>query len=280
MRKPLIYSAAIHAVIVVATIVALPAPKLDPMANRVLPVELLTVADVTNLKRLAKKVPQKPKPIEQPTPPKPEPEKPKPKLEPVPEPKAEPEKPAPEEKAEPIPDKKAEAPKPEEKKPEPPKPEKKKPAPEKKPEKKKKAFDPNNIAALLNKMPDASSEPAEAQEAEEDINVEDQDDPTMPMTVSEVDAVRQKVQKCWNAGNLAGGIDADKMFARLSFELAEDGSVVGTPDIERTGPGASRLLAEYARKAIVECAPYDMLPRSKWRNWKDVTANFDLSGMM
>jgi hypothetical protein len=276
MRKPLIYSAAIHAAILIAIIVGLRTPKLDPVQTRVLPVELLTVADVTNLKRQAKKIAEKPKPIEEPKP-KVEPEKPKPA--PTPEPKAEPAPPEPEEKAEPIPDKAAEK-KPEEKKPEPPKPEKKKPAPDKKPEKKKKAFDPNALAALLNKLPDTAAQPDEAPETDKDAKSQETDDPTAEETADYSDAVRQKVQRCWNAGNLAGTMDADKMYADLSFELAEDGTVVGTPSIDGTGPGNSRLLAEYARKAIVECAPYDKLPRDKWRHWKDFTAHFDLSGMM
>ncbi|MGV8997098.1 MAG: hypothetical protein ACOH12_09155 [Parvibaculaceae bacterium] len=280
MRKPLIYSGAIHVALIIVTIFGLPAHKFEPVEARVLPVELLTVADVTNLKRLAKKLPKAPKPIEQPTPPKPVPTPEKPKVAPAPEPKAEePAPPAPEEKAEPIPDKKAEAPKPEEKKPEPPKPENKKPTPVKE-KPKKKAFNPNNIAALLNKMPDASSEQAEAQESDKDINVEDQDDPTKPMTVSEIDALKQKINQCFDAGFLAGSQDADKLYAVIKFELAEDGSLIGIPSIDETGPGASGQLAVLARKAVVQCAPYDKLPKDNYGAWKDVEAKFSVAGML
>jgi hypothetical protein len=279
MRKPLIYSAVIHAALLVATVVALPTPKLDPVQLKVLPVELLTVADVTNLKRQAKEEADKPKPVETPKP-KPEPEKPKPTPTP-PAPTAEPEPapPEPEAKPEPVPDKKAEK-KPEEKKPVPPKPEKPKVEAKKKPKKPKKTFDPNNIAALLNKIPDTASQPDQAKPTNEKADASETDDPSLPMTASEVDAVRQKVQRCWNSGFLAGSADADKMYADLSFELAENGAVIGTPSIEGTGPGASRLLAEIARKAILECSPYDMLPRDKYRSWKDVTGHFTLDGMM
>jgi len=282
MRKPLTYSAVAHVVIVLVTIYGLPARKLEPVESKVLPVELLTVADVTNLKRLAKKLPPKPKPVEQPTPPepKPEPEKPKPTPAPAPE-KPEPTPPEPEEKAEPIPDKEAEKPKPEEKKPEPPKPEKKKPTPEKPKEKKKKPkFDPNDIAALLNKQPKTSSEPAEAQESDKDINVEDQDDPTQPMTVSQIDALKQKINQCYDAGFLAGSQDAEKLYAIIEFELAEDGSVKGVPSIGSTGPGASGQLAVLARKAIVQCAPYDKLPNDNYGAWKSIEAKFSVQGML
>ncbi|MDO8420596.1 MAG: hypothetical protein Q7S99_00385 [Parvibaculum sp.] len=279
MRKPLTYSAVVHIAIVIATIYGLPARKLEPVESKVLPVELLTVADVTNLKRLAKKLPPKPKPVEQPTPPEPKPEPEKPKPAPAPE-KPEPTPPEPEEKAEPIPDKEAEKPKPEEKKPEPPKPEKKKPTPEKPAEKKKPKFDPNDIAALLNKQPKTSSEPAEAQESDKDINVEDQDDPTMPMTVSQIDALKQKINQCYDAGFLAGSQDADKLYAIIEFELAEDGSLKGVPSIGSTGPGASGQLAVLARKAIVQCAPYDKLPKDNYGAWKEIEAKFSVQGML
>ncbi|HEY4344086.1 MAG TPA: hypothetical protein VGN05_07065 [Parvibaculum sp.] len=278
MRKPLIYSAAVHVAILVATIVALPTRELDPVQTRALPVELLTVAEMTNLKRQAKKHVDQPKPVETPKP-KPEPEKPK--AAPTPEPKAEPTPapPEPEEKAEPIPDKKAEK-KPEEKKPEPPKPEKQKPS-DKKPDKpKKKSFDPSKIAALLNKIPDAASQPDEAKPTEEKADAPETDDPDAKMTVSELDALRQKINQCFNTGALAGTIDADKMFADVSFSLNEDGSVAGQVSIDKTGPGSSRLLAEYARTAILKCAPYDKLPRDKFNDWRDVTGSFTLSGMM
>lgn len=279
MRKPLLYSAAIHVVIMLVTIFGLPARHLEPVESKVLPVELLTVADVTNLKRLAKLKPKAPKPIEQPTPPKPD-EPPKPVVKAAAEPAAEPEPTPPEEKAEPIPDKKAEAPKPEEKKPEPPKPEKKKPVPVKEKPKKKKAFDPNNIANLLNKMEPTPSEPAEAEVADQDVNVEDQDDPTQPMTVSQMDALRQKINQCYDAGFLSGSQDADKLYAYIEFELAEDGTIIGVPTIGETGPGASAQLAVLARKAIVQCAPYDKLPKDNYGAWKEINAKFSLAGMM
>ena len=279
MRKPLIYSASIHALIVVATIVALPTPKFDPVPTRILPVELLTVAEMTNLKRQAKLEAQKPKPVETPKP-KIAPEKPKPTpVPPTPE-KVEPAPPQPEEKPEPIPDKKAEKKPEEKKKPEPPKPEKQKPEPVKKPAKKKPAFDPTNIAALLNKIPDTAAPPDKAEKSDEKADASETDNPDEPMTVSELDALRQKINRCFNAGFLAAAQDADKLFADISFELAEDGSVLGVPSIDKRGPGASDQLAVIARKAVVECSPYDKLPRDKYQTWKDVTARFTVSGMM
>ncbi|MDO8288553.1 MAG: hypothetical protein Q7T44_04980 [Parvibaculum sp.] len=278
MRKPLIYSGAIHVAIVVVTIFGLPARQFEPVESKVLPVELLTVAEMTNLKRLAKEKPKAPKPIEQPTPPKPE-EPPKPVVKAASEPAAEPEPTPPEEKAEPIPDEKAEAPKPEEKKPEPPKEAKKKPVPVKEAKKKKKLTYEQQMANLLNKLEPTPSEEAEAEVADKDLNVEDQDDVTQPLTVSQLDALRQKINPCYNAGFLEGALDSDKLYAYVSFELAEDGSLIGTPTIGETGPGASKQLAVIARKAVAACAPYDNLPKDNYAAWKSVNARFTVAGM-
>lgn len=251
------------------------------MPTRVLPVELLTVADVTNLKRQAKKKVEQPKPVEKPSP-KPQPDKPKPVPQPEPEKAAPaPTPPAPEAKPEPIPEKKAEK-KPEEKKKiEPPKPESKKPVVEKKPENKKPAFDPTKIAALLNKIPDQATQPDEARQTDEKADASETDNPDLPMTASEVDAVRQKIQQCWNMGDLAGSPDADKLYATISFSLNQDGSIVGRPSIEKAGGGSiSRLFAERAVQAVLKCAPYDFLPADKFNSWRDIELNFSLAGAL
>ena len=100
------------------------------------------------------------------------------------------------------------------------------------------------------------------------------------MTVSQIDALRQKINQCFDAGFLAGSQDADKLFAVTEFELAEDGSVVGIPTIGDTGPGASGQLAVLARKAVVQCSPYDKLPKDNYNAWKNVEAKFSVAGML
>lgn len=277
-NRPLLISAGLHALVLIATVVVLPSPKeLPPVPMRVLPVELLTVSDVTNLKRQAKKKVEQPKPVEKPAV-KPEPDKPKPVPQPEPE-KAEPKPapPQPDQKAEPIPDKNA--PKKKEEKKEPPKPETKKPVVEKKEEKKppKKKFDPKNIAALLNKIPDSATQPDEAKDTKEKADAAETDNPDLPMTGSEIDVIRQKVSQCWNVSDLAGTPDANKLYARVTFSLNLDGSLAGRPVIEESGGGSiSRLFAERTVQAILKCAPYDFLPAEKFNTWRDMDIKFSL----
>ena len=269
MRNPVLISAAAHVVIVALALVAFPSPEeLPSVPTRALPVELVTIDQVTNLKS-TKKV-DKPKPVEKPEPPKPE-EQVKAKAEPKPEPKPTP-PPPPEEKAEVIPEKKEEKPKPVEKK------EDKKPTPPKKePEKK---FDPSNIAALLDKAPDKAPKSTPL-ESTEDFDAPATDDPAAALTMSETDALRQRVEQCWNVSGLTGTADAEKLRATVRFGLNPDGSLAGRPTIVRSSGGSlSRLLAERAIQAVQSCARYDFLPADKYTSWRDNTFNFDLGGMM
>ena|SRR3990167_5846284 len=269
MRNSVLLSAAAHVVIVALALVAFPSPEeLPSVPTRALPVELVTIDQVTNLKSM-KKV-DKPKPVEKPEPPKPE-EQVKAKAEPKPEPKPTP-PPPPEKKAEVIPEKKEEKPKPVEKK------EDKKPTPPKKePEKK---FDPSNIAALLDKAPDKAPKSTPL-ESTEDFEAPATDDPAAALTMSETDALRQRVEQCWNVSGLTGTADAEKLRATVRFGLNPDGSLAGRPTIVRSSGGSlSRLLAERAIQAVQSCAPYDFLPADKYTSWRDNTFNFDLGGMM
>ena len=274
MRNSVLLSAAAHFVIVALALVAFPSPEeLPSVPPRVLPVELVTIDQVTNLKSM-KKV-EKPKPVEKPEPPKPE-EREKPVAEAKPEPKPTP--PPPEEKVEPIPDKQAEKreekPKPVEKKAE------KKPTPPKKEPEKKKSFDPNQIAAPLDKSPDKAPKSTPL-ESTEDFEAPATDDPAAALTMSETDALRQRVERCWNVSGLTGTADAEKLRATVRFGLNPDGSLAGRPMIVRSSGGSlSRLLAERAIQAVQGCAPYDFLPPDKYTSWRDNTFNFDLGGMM
>lgn len=102
---------------------------------------------------------------------------------------------------------------------------------------------------------------------------------TPPISQSEIDAFRAKLNQCYEVSFLAASSDAGRMYAELSVELAKDGAVIGIPNINAVGPGASSQLAVLARKAILECAPYDMLPKDKYGSWRDVTLRFSVAGM-
>lgn len=270
MRKPFLISLGLHLAVVLLAFVSLPGPKeLPEPPMRTVPVELVTISDVTNL--VSQRKVDKPKPVEEPTPPRqqvaerPTPTPPAPAPAPPPPPQAKPE-PAPEKvekKPEPKPVEKAVE------RPTPPKPE---------PEKK---FDPNQIAQLLNKTPDAAPKAAARESADVELDLPYSDDPALALSMTEIEAVRQRVQECWNVRDFAGSADADKLRATVRFSLNQDGSLAGNPSITSSSGGPlSRLFADRAVQAIQKCAPYTFLPRNKYTNWRNMSLNFNLAGMM
>ncbi|MCT8997939.1 hypothetical protein [Chelativorans intermedius] len=98
------------------------------------------------------------------------------------------------------------------------------------------------------------------------------------LTQSEMDALRGQIQRCWNVP--AGAIDAANLKVSLRFRLDPSGAVEGNPEIISGGDGSgvARAAAESARRAILQCAPYN-LPTEKYSAWADVIVHFDPSDM-
>lgn len=299
MRKPFIISLALHALVLIFAVVTFPnfGDKL-PAPPTPLPVDLVTQAELTKIKtgtRDAKedaaKADKKPQPpVEKVV----EKQKPEPKVKSVkaPAPKPEP-KP---EKAEPAP-KKAEPEKPEPKKevakanpgpvpmparkpakpvvkPE-PKVAAKKPSPA--PEEKKEDFNPDKIAALLNKVPDAGPKPApkpapEPQQKPEPAMGREQGR-DLAMTFNEIDAVRARISQCWNPP--VGGLGADAIQVKLRLQLTQEGSLTTAPQVmNRSGSPFFQAAADAAVRAVMLCQPYE-LPTRKYALWRDMILNFD-----
>lgn len=157
--------------------------------------------------------------------------------------------------------------------------------------KSKDKFDPDKVAALLNKLPDAASpdkavaeEPAPNKvKKKSQLGVENGSG--QKLTVSEVQAlvlmITQKIEgeQCWTPP--VGGTGADQLTVRLRFKLERDGSLRGVPKVVNAdGSPLFDLAAESAVRAIMQCQPYDMLPQEKYDyGWNDVTLNFRPSEM-
>ncbi|MBJ3776925.1 cell envelope integrity protein TolA [Acuticoccus mangrovi] len=93
------------------------------------------------------------------------------------------------------------------------------------------------------------------------------------LTLSEMDALRAQMQRCWNPPiGIEGGQD---LVVTVQIRLAPDGSVVEIKQIGAQGLGALYdVAADAARRAVVQCQPY-RLPPAKYEVWKDVQVNFD-----
>lgn len=301
MRNGLVISASLHSAVLFWVVAVFPgAEDLSGSQPVPVPVELVNSAEFTKIKVGEKKADKKPpqsakKPDEPKQAKKESPKKtPKRKVARAPEPVTEPSEPAPKAKSE------KSAPKPE---PEPAKKASSKaspPMPGRKPKKvakfteplkspprprkkaaakakpRKKAFDPDNIAALLNKAPDAGRRvPAVAQEktAEKKPVQGLAQGRDQKMTFSEIDALRARISECWNPP--VGGLGAGALKVKLRLQLSRDGTLASRPEVMNRGSSPFfEAAADSAVRAVMLCQPYT-LPQPKFALWRDMILNFD-----
>ena len=284
MTRSTFISAALHVAILLFVLVSLPSSSMSPLVA--VPVNLATQADVTKLKAgmedakdeaplaappkekkqaAVKEKSAKSEETAAKAQPK-EAEKPKPEAK-----KIEPKKEAAKQEAKKEDAKKEEA-KPKEKQAEKPKPKPKEAA------KKKSEFDTDKIAALLNKIPDASNEPEPQALAEETSPVRGQaSGMELSMSVNEIDALRARIAQCWSPP--PGGLGAEAFVVKVRLKLNEDGTLVGYPTVANHGSSPFfQAAADSAVRAVFQCQPY-ALPPEKYALWRDMILNFDPSDM-
>jgi outer membrane biosynthesis protein TonB len=262
-------SALLHAAALAGAFVVWPfvSPPLQ-MQSDVVPVDLLTVADNTNV------APQEQAP--EPTPPEPEPVP----VEVPPPPEeiaaaAEPPPPPPEDDApalEPEPEKK------EPEKPKPPEPPAQRyalstPRAKPKPEKPKDEFDVDKILKSLDSTAQPKEKRAAPAKATADRSVKGVGAQSA-LTMTEIDALRAQMEKCWNVP--AGAPDPASLVLRVRVFLNEDGTIASAPqllDQGRLGDPYFRAAADSAIRAVHICGPY-ALPPEKYASWNEIVITF------
>ncbi len=156
-----------------------------------------------------------------------------------------------------------------------------KPAPPKKVEaKKKEEFKLDDIAALLNKTDEDRAAPSDQTETgtplvgDQNLTGNDQQ-----VTATALDWLRQRVGQCWSIP--AGARDAAQLIVTLRFQLDINGNIVGQPFVERTtSHPAAAAAASSAMAALIQCQPYDRMPKETHQLWADIRMNFDPSVMV
>ncbi len=215
----------------------------------VVPVDLVTLGDKTNVQAMVKqKVPEPPKDEAQPPAPEPNPAV----------------QSAPQEEAAAAPEEAVPAPA---VKPAPPAEPKTKPEPKKEKEK----FDINNIMALLDKRAPAAASAPNAKVAPRTVKgIGDQNQ----MTADLKSMLVSMIYKCWSPP--VGAPDAASLVVSFRLFLNQDGSVAQPPQLVGNSGNDSyaRAAQEAARRAIYTCQPYQ-LPADRYAQWRDVTFNFD-----
>lgn len=131
------------------------------------------------------------------------------------------------------------------------------------------SFDADRISSLLNKV-EPTGGGAGASRASAGIR---SGGTNAAMTMTELDALRTQIQRCWNPPIGARG--AEDLLVRIGMSLNRDGSVAGNPEILNSSPNPFfQAAADSARRAVLRCQPYN-LPVEKYDTWRDIRVTFD-----
>tara|TARA_B110000263_G_C15236535_1_gene477300 strand:- start:254 stop:1024 length:771 start_codon:yes stop_codon:yes gene_type:complete len=145
---------------------------------------------------------------------------------------------------------------------------------------KKKIFDPNKIAALIDKSKEETAE-----ETKKKYKIFQDQDKTLVnqgLTLSEEDALKAQLFGCWS---IPLGLPFNKdLLVRIKLELNPDGTVAKSEILENArmnSPGQSfyRVLAESALRAVKLCQPL-RVPTTGYEKWKNLQLNFDANEML
>ena len=299
MRNAVLYSSALHVMVIAAGYYGMPALRRPPpLVDTPIMVEIVEVADETNAPVEKKAAKVKPKAKPPPPPPKVKPPPPPAKVEtpPPPEVAALPPEPPPKPKAKPKPKPKPVAkpkPKPKPKPVAKPKPKPKPPHRLAKVKPKRKPKPPDPFASVLKTVEELKAAPKAADKKEDKEEEKKESFESMmakalvrnaprhnsllPVTISEIDFLRQQIGRCWNLP--AGAKDAENLVIEIRVAMNPDGTVNNARIVDQgrmTVDPFFRSAAESALRAVLNrrCQPFK-LPAEKYDIWKLMILSFN-----
>ena len=145
---------------------------------------------------------------------------------------------------------------------------------------KKDLFDPNNIAALIDKSKEDSADVIKKNNditQDQEKNIENSG-----LTLSEEDALKAQIFGCWSIP--LGLPYNENLLVRIKLKLKPDGSVTKTEILDharmnKPGQGFYKVLAESALRAVKLCQPL-RVPTTGYERWKELQLNFDAREML
>jgi len=145
---------------------------------------------------------------------------------------------------------------------------------------KKDLFDPNNIAALIDKSKEESAEVLKTNDnitQDQERNVEN-----TGLSLSEEDALKAQIFGCWSIP--LGLPYNENLLVRIKLKLKPDGTVSKTEILDharmnKPGQGFYKVLAESALRAVKLCQPL-RVPTTGYERWKELQLNFDAREML
>ena len=145
---------------------------------------------------------------------------------------------------------------------------------------KKELFDPNQIAALIDKSKEETAETLKKNKKLTQSSVKTSF--ANALTLNQEDALKAQIFGCWS---LPLGLPYHKdLIVRIRLRLKPDGTVVRSEILDHArmnipGQGFYKVLAESALRAIRICQPL-RVPPTGYEKWKDLQLNFDANEML
>lgn len=145
---------------------------------------------------------------------------------------------------------------------------------------KKEIFDPNQIAALIDKSKENTAETLKKNKKLTQSSVKTSF--ANALTLSQEDALKAQIFGCWS---LPLGLPyQDNLLVRIKLKLKQDGTVLRSEILDHArmnqpGQGFYKVLAESALRAIRICQPL-RVPPTGYEKWKDLQLNFDANEML
>ena len=296
MRVPLVISSGFHIAIFVFALYGLPSPSQSiVMEHRVIDVEIVSATETPEPTPVPKPLPPPKKMVKAPPPKPPAPPKqvaalpPAPEPAPAPPPEPEPQPKPVEAKPKPTPPEPKAKPKP---KPAPPKvAPRPKPRPRQdfasmmlktvqnlkdapppaKTREKEKSFDEKMLALMNRKSVPAPKRAQQAPLGEK-------------LTISEIDAIKRQIERCWLVPAAIGAKDVQEMSVQVRLKLNPDGTLRESRIVDRFRMETNatyKAVAESALRAIrnPRCSRFN-LPLQKFNVWKDMVLRFNPSEMV
>ena len=145
---------------------------------------------------------------------------------------------------------------------------------------KKELFDPNNIAALIDKSKEETAETTK--KTSKITQSQDRNVDALGLTLSEEDALKAQIFGCWSIP--LGLPYNENLLVRIKLQLKPDGTVVKSEILDharmnKPGQGFYKVLAESALRAVKLCQPL-RVPVKGYERWKELQLNFDAREML
>jgi len=141
-------------------------------------------------------------------------------------------------------------------------------------------FDPNSIAALIDKSKEQLAETT--RKTNKVTQSQDSSMNLSGLTLNEEDALKAQIFGCWSIP--LGLPYNESLLVRIKLKLKPDGTVIKTEILDharmnKPGQGFYKVLAESALRAIQLCQPL-RVPTTGYERWKDLQLNFDAREML